>query len=247
MFPDIKIVLGGILLAVILMAATGSGMVTPQTYTRIGEMPVVGRPMVQEALPGQAGEAQFHILTLSRRTTELARLRDLAARDLTPDSAPAPGDGETSTTTTPAVAESSDGDATSGPMIASVENDPMPAASAAQPAVQEAPIAPPAGAEGVRAQDDTPPPQATVTTDPADDIDPVAVAASPDRQPEQAESSNAPAITQVKLPRARPTPGIAGSTARRWPRSLHPARRLARVSPVDSTAGLFGSPTPQPH
>ena len=60
-----------------MLAVTGSGLITPETRTRIGEMPEVGRPMMQQMITEPAGQAQFMVLELSRRAEELARLRDL--------------------------------------------------------------------------------------------------------------------------------------------------------------------------
>jgi hypothetical protein len=94
MLPNFTIVICGAILTVMMLAVTGSGLVTPETRTRIGEMPEVGRPMVQRMIPEQAGQAQFAALELSRRAEELGRLRDLAPPALVSEVAPAVPDRE---------------------------------------------------------------------------------------------------------------------------------------------------------
>src|SRR5262249_56904720 len=88
------IVICGAILTVMMLAVTGSGLVTPETRTRIGEMPEVGRPMVQRMIPEQAGQAQFAALELSRRAEEIGRLRDLTPPALVSGPAPAARDAE---------------------------------------------------------------------------------------------------------------------------------------------------------
>jgi hypothetical protein len=77
MLPNFTVVICGAILTVVMLAVTGSGLITPETRTRIGEMPEVGRPMMQQMIAEPAGAAQFMALELSRRGEELARLRDL--------------------------------------------------------------------------------------------------------------------------------------------------------------------------
>jgi hypothetical protein len=79
MLPNIKVVICGIILAVILFVATGAGIVMPETYTRIGEMPKVGRPMMQQIMTDETAQAQFHSLAATRRSEEIGRLREQAA------------------------------------------------------------------------------------------------------------------------------------------------------------------------
>jgi hypothetical protein len=94
MLPNFTIVICGAILTVMMLAVTGSGLVTPETRTRIGEMPEVGRPMVQRMIPEQAGQAQFAALELSRRAEEIGRLHDLAPPARVSAPAPAVRDGE---------------------------------------------------------------------------------------------------------------------------------------------------------
>jgi hypothetical protein len=77
MLPNFTIVICGAILTVMMLAVTGSGLITPETRTRIGEMPEVGRPMMQRMISEPAGQAQFAALELSRRAQEIVRLRDL--------------------------------------------------------------------------------------------------------------------------------------------------------------------------
>ena len=67
MLPNFTIVVCGAILTVMMLAVTGSGLITPETRTRIGEMPEVGRPMMQRMISEPAGQAQFAALELSRR------------------------------------------------------------------------------------------------------------------------------------------------------------------------------------
>src|SRR6516162_9592733 len=93
MLPNFTIVICGAILTVMMLAVTGSGLVTPETRTRIGETPEIGRPMVQRMIPEQAGQAQFAALDLSRRAEEIGRLRDLAPPALVFEPAPAAWNG----------------------------------------------------------------------------------------------------------------------------------------------------------
>jgi hypothetical protein len=93
MLPNFTIVICGAILTVMMLAVTGSGLVTPETRTRIGETPEIGRPMVQRMIPEQAGQAQFAALDFSRRAEEIGRLRDLAPPALVFEPAPAAWDG----------------------------------------------------------------------------------------------------------------------------------------------------------
>ncbi len=95
MLPNFTVVICGAVLTVIMLAVTGSGLITPETRTRIGEMPEVGRPMMQGMIAEQAGQAQFAVMDLSRRAEELGRLRDLVAPALVAAPAPAVRDDET--------------------------------------------------------------------------------------------------------------------------------------------------------
>ncbi len=102
MLPNIKVVICGIILAVMLFVATGSGIIMPETYTRIGEMPKVGRPLVQQMMTAEPAQPQFHTLAATRRNEELAWLHErtalvvaeptAVARDVEPPLLAAPSD-----------------------------------------------------------------------------------------------------------------------------------------------------------
>ncbi len=92
MLPNFTIVICGAVLTVVMLAVTGSGLVTPETRTRIGQMPEVGRPMMQRMISEPAAQAQFAALELSRRAEEIGRLSDLAMPALVSERAI--GDGE---------------------------------------------------------------------------------------------------------------------------------------------------------
>jgi hypothetical protein len=53
MLPNFTIVICGAILTVMMLAVTGSGLVTPETRMRIGAMSEIGRPMVQSMIPAQ--------------------------------------------------------------------------------------------------------------------------------------------------------------------------------------------------
>src|SRR5258708_6224815 len=70
MMPNFKIVICGVIGFILLFAVTGAGIVTPQTYTRIGEMPEVSRPLMQQVIVYVPGLAQFQSLNATRRGEE---------------------------------------------------------------------------------------------------------------------------------------------------------------------------------
>jgi hypothetical protein len=74
MLPNFKIVIGGILVFVLLFAVTGAGVVAPQTYTRVGAMPEIGRPLMQRVIPDESA-----LLSTSLRRGDELRLHELAA------------------------------------------------------------------------------------------------------------------------------------------------------------------------
>jgi hypothetical protein len=78
MLPNFTVVICGAVLTVLMLAVAGSGLIDPQTRTRIGAMPEIGRPMMQRMITEPAARGQFAALETSRRADELMRLRDLA-------------------------------------------------------------------------------------------------------------------------------------------------------------------------
>jgi hypothetical protein len=161
MLPNFTIVVCGAVLTVIMLAVTGSGLITPETRTRIGAMPEVGRPMMQHLIAEPAGQAQIAMLEVARRAEELGRLRDLAPS--VPGPAPAVADDERPAE--PATAQSPGEPAApaiatpAAPVIAApapVETPPAaPIIVAAAPAVPTLPFPPAEDADGAVA--DAPP------------------------------------------------------------------------------------------
>jgi len=74
MLPNFKSVIGGVLFFVLLFAVTGAGVVTPRTYTRIGAMPEIGRPLMQRVIADESA-----LLSTSLRRGDELRLHELAA------------------------------------------------------------------------------------------------------------------------------------------------------------------------
>jgi hypothetical protein len=84
MLPNFTVVICGAILTVLMLAVAGSGLIDPQTHTRIGAMPEIGRPMMQRMIAEPAARGHFAALEMSRRTEELLRLRDLAPATVEP-------------------------------------------------------------------------------------------------------------------------------------------------------------------
>jgi len=62
---------------------SGAGVVLPDSYTRVGEMPQISRPMMQRMITEEPAQVQLHRLGLTRRTEELEALRARAVVELT--------------------------------------------------------------------------------------------------------------------------------------------------------------------
>jgi hypothetical protein len=155
---------------------TGSGLVTPETRTRIGEMPEIGRPMVQRMIPEQAGQAQFAALDLSRRAEEIGRLRDLAPPALVSEPAPAARDDELvqepAKDPAPEPVATEHPDEPTAPVVTAAPPAPVVVAAAAP--APPPPAAPPAALPPVPPADDSG--KAPADTPPADSRDTAAVA-----------------------------------------------------------------------
>lgn len=78
MLPNFKYLICGLVLGLLLFAAAGAGAVLPDSHTRVGEMPEIGRPMMLRAIAEEPATAQFHMMAVVRRARELERLRLLA-------------------------------------------------------------------------------------------------------------------------------------------------------------------------
>jgi hypothetical protein len=90
MLPNLKFLVCGILFCVLLFAVTGAGVMLPDSRTHIGEMPEIGRPMMQRSMADVPAQAQVYMATAARRNDELERLRapsgaGHAAAQLEPD------------------------------------------------------------------------------------------------------------------------------------------------------------------
>jgi hypothetical protein len=82
MLPNLKILICGLVFGLLLFAVTGAGVKLPDSYTRVGEMPEIGRPMMQRMIAEEPAQARFHILTVVRRSEELERLRERASLEV---------------------------------------------------------------------------------------------------------------------------------------------------------------------
>jgi hypothetical protein len=70
MLPNLKFLVCGILFCFLLFAAAGTGVMLPDSRTRIGEMPEIGRPMMQRSMAEAPAPPHFYVTTLARRSDE---------------------------------------------------------------------------------------------------------------------------------------------------------------------------------
>jgi hypothetical protein len=227
MLPSYKIVIGAFLLSVVLFAMTGVGIVVPETYTRIGEMPEVGRPMMQRMVTDEPEQARFHILNLARRSEELGRLRQLALLDVSEPMAVKPILVEP-IPVEPAVVEKSEPDAVTAPKLAIAKSSPASAIvppdlpSIADIIDGQAPTSGlrPDGALGTETEGEAGPgeaPTVAALSAPSDDV-----------------ATTAPvAIGKIRIPRNRPA--VRASIRRRSVSRTHRVARAPSAQP-----GLFG-------
>jgi hypothetical protein len=231
MLPNLKILISGVVFALFLFAVTGAGIWLPESNTRVGEVPEVGRPMMQRMIADEPAQAQFHVLTVARRGAELDRLREREALDVAAEFAPthpepAPPESDLAK---PAVMEN----LTSGGILAAV---------AATPALQ------PSGAMGtvsgtssgsvqirpMAANIDEMPDAAL----PPGDTGPVQVAALPPTSADAEPAEPLPGLLKVPFP--LPRPSARTSDVQR--RIFHRKPRVAQA-PSDAFArNLFGQP-----
>ena len=191
MLPNFTVVICGAVLTVLMLAVAGSGLIDPQTRTRIGAMPEIGRPMMQRMIVEPAARGQFAALETSRRAEELMRLRDLAAAVVEPAPGAEHDDRATEEPAAPALQPPSD---TSAAPAASAEAEPPPVMEAA-PAVAEAPAAvveaePAAAAETA--------PAAVAPAIPGTDAGPLAVAIAQPTPPTAADAAPDPAAPTLE-------------------------------------------------
>jgi hypothetical protein len=208
MLPNFTIVICGAILTVMMLAVAGSGLITPETRTRIGEMPEVGRPMMQRMISEPTGQARFAALDVSRRAEEIGRLRDLAPPALVSAPAPAARDGEPVQEAVQEAVQEPVGEPVQAPAKA-----PTPSVAAEHPDEPAAPTAPAAVAvpAPVIVAAPAPPPAASPPAAPPPALQAgggKAVAA--DRLP--ADSGDTPAGVDA-IEATIPRPGAAGSQA----------------------------------
>lgn len=71
MIPNLNVVICGILLSVVVLAATGAGIITPETYKRIGETSQAGPPMTQRLATNEAARVPFSAAVAPHRSEEI--------------------------------------------------------------------------------------------------------------------------------------------------------------------------------
>jgi hypothetical protein len=241
MLPNFKIVICAILFAVLLFAMTGAGTVTPETYTRIGESPEIGRPMMQRMITDVPAQAQLQALTFTRRAEELERLHARTALEVeAAEASLGPG------MVQQAVIEGPEPDA----VVPTVAAAPALERSGAMGTV---PATPPANTpEAVEAQTlaatanpDGDPTPATIPGGAPDTMpaanaepEPARLAALPQAVADAKPVGPSPA-PHVKVQHLRP-PLKAGAARRR---TFHRAHRFARTQTVDFDQDPFGQPS----
>jgi len=204
MLPNLKILICGAVFAPLLFAVTGAGVVLPDSYTRVGEMPEIGRPMMQRMIADEPAQAQFYIMTVARRSEELERLRELAVLEVAPAVAPAQPDLDL---VKPAVVE-----------------NPVPDSILATDVM--APTPQPTGAMGIvsgTAAGSVHLRPAEIRAEASDDADLMQVAALLPTPVDADLSERAPVLLKVPLPPLRPTARIGGIHRRVLQRKPGPA------------------------
>ena len=226
--------MAGVAFALLLFAITGAGILLPESYTRVGEVPEVGRPMMQRMIAVEPAQAQFQVLTAARRSEELDRLRERAALEVVPEFAAAQPE------PTPPQADLL--------KPAAVENLPpgdMPVAVAAPPDLPP-PDLQPSGAMGTApaaasiqirpaAADADETPDAPL---PAADAGPVQVAALPPASADVEPAAPWPDALKVPLPLPRPS----ARTNDVHRRAVHRKPRVAQTPPETFGQNLFTPP-----
>jgi hypothetical protein len=76
MLPNLKFLVCGILFCVLLFAAAGAGVTLPESRTHVGEIPEVGRPMLQQSMAEAPPRMQAYMMMVLRRGDETERLRE---------------------------------------------------------------------------------------------------------------------------------------------------------------------------
>jgi hypothetical protein len=222
MLPNLKILICGVVFGPLLFAVTGAGVLLPDSNTRVGEMPEIGRPMMQRMIAEEPAQAQFRIMTVARRGEELERLRERSAVEVAPVFAPAQLEPDL---LEPAVVENP----VSGDVLVIDVAGPVRQPSGATTAASGAT----SGPLQVR-------PAETNTDVPPDDINPVQVAVLPATSPEADLTDHALSMMKVPVPPPRPIVRM-GSIPKRV---FHRKQQIAQPPVPSDTFGqsLFAWP-----
>jgi hypothetical protein len=94
MLPNLKLLVCGILFCFLLFAAAGTGVMLPDARTHVGEMPEIGRPMMQRSMAEAPAQAGIYMMAAARRSDEPERLGELAPMDTVAPSPPEPDSGK---------------------------------------------------------------------------------------------------------------------------------------------------------
>ena len=205
MLPNLKILICGVVFGPLLFAVTGAGVLLPDSNTRVGEMPEIGRPMMQRMIAEERAQAQLHIMTVARRSEELERLRELSAVEVAPVFALPQLEPDL---LKPAVVENPVSDDV---LVTDVAGPVLP------PSVETASRTA-TGSLQVR-------PTETSTDVPPDDVSPMQVATLPATPPDGDLTEHAPSVLNVPLPPLRPiarTSSIPKRVFHRKPRIAQP-------------------------
>jgi hypothetical protein len=275
MLPNFTVVICGAFLTVVMLAVTGSGLITPETRTRIGEMPEVGRPMMQQMITEPTGQAQFMALELSRRTEELARLRDL----VTPAPVAEPVAAVRSEEPAPAIAQEVPQATAQVPSRTAVEvptripaiaGDPITPPIALESPAADAPLAPAAAPAPLAATSAAPaaplpgprtllpPPEGSHAAAPQLAVDPHAPAgvdAAETASPENGEAASAATVVALAEPgEVSPTIHLPARLSARLPLRVQPGPSVATEkvavttkAGVPKTLALAKKPGPAHH
>jgi hypothetical protein len=168
MLPDLKFLVCGILFCVLLFAVTGAGVMLPDSRTHIGEMPEIGRPMMQRSMAEVPARAPAYAMAVARRSGELERLREPAPVETAPTAPDLP-------TPEPPMPDLSQPDSAKPDVIANAASDgDNPAASTPDGPLREggttsvhSPPVPPAETRSEDRTDEANPPQQVAVLAPA--------------------------------------------------------------------------------
>jgi hypothetical protein len=218
MLPNLKILICGVVFGPLLFAVTGAGVLLPDSNTRVGEVPEIGRPMMQRMIAEEPAQAQFRITTVARRSEELERLRELSAVEV----APAQLEPDL---LKPAVVENPVSDDV---LVTDVAGPVLQPSRAMETASGTA-----SGPLQVR-------PTETSTNVPPDDAGPMQVATLPATPPDGDLTEHAPSVLNVPLPPLRPI----ARTSSIPKRVFHRKHRVAQPPTPSDTFGqsLFARP-----